>query len=223
MPPALTWALPERSLSPTLPVKPSYFHVLRVGELIERVNRPSSAYGGVGGNAVAKLHVEPGTYKLTVKPGDDYMVKGGFGFDLEISGGPAADVAGAPVAKADGDAAPVAAAGGELGEQVAMLNELCPDTFCEGDYQYSFKKLDCVEATKCVLSFDAKDLKGKSFAAQVPVVGFKSLNDEEATFVGAVSESLMKWESLPTNMKTVAMANPGKAPAKAAAKPAKKK
>jgi hypothetical protein len=63
-----------------------------------------------------------------------------------------------------------------------------------------------------------------SFAAQVPVVGFKALNDEEATFVGAVSESLIKWESLPTNMKTVAMANPGKAPAaKPAAKPAKKK
>ncbi|MDP3503801.1 MAG: GIDE domain-containing protein [Myxococcales bacterium] len=178
--------------------------------------------GGVGGNAVAKLHVEPGTYKLTVKPGDDYMVKGGFGFDLEISGGPAADMAGAPVAKAEGNAAPVAVAGGELGEQVALLNELCPDTFCEGDYQYKFKKLDCVEATRCVLSFDAKDLKGKSFAAQVPVVGFKALDDEEASFVGAVSESLMKWESLPTNLKTVAMANPGKAPAKPAAKPAKK-
>ena len=51
---------------------------------------------------------------------------------------------------------------------------------------------------------------------------FKALNDEEATFVGAVSESLIKWESLPTNMKTVAMAAPAKA-AKPAAKPAKKK
>ena len=178
--------------------------------------------GGTGGNAVAKLNVEPGTYKLTVKPGDDSMVKGGFGFEMEISGGPAAAAVGAPVAKADGEAAPVAA-GGDLGEQVAMLNELCPDTFCEGEYQYSFKKLDCVEPMKCVLSFDAKDVKGKSFAAQVPVVGFKALNDEEATFVASVSESLMKWESLPTNMKTVAMANPGKAPAKPAAKPAKKK
>ncbi len=182
--------------------------------------------GGVGGDAVAKLHVEAGTYNVTVKPGDDYMVKGGFSFDFEISGGPAAAPAGAPVAKVDGETAPSAApeAGGELAEQITMLNELCPDTFCEGEYNYNFKKLECPEATKCVLSFDAKDAKGKSFAAQVPVVGFKAINDEEATFVGAVSESLIKWESLPTNMKTVAMAAPAKAPAaKPAAKPAKKK
>ncbi len=182
--------------------------------------------GGVGGNAVAKLNVEPGTYKLTVKPGDDYMVKGGFGFELEISGGPAAAPAGALVAKADGEAAPsapVAAGEGTNAEALAMLNELCGDTWCEGEYHYTFKKLECPEPTKCVLSFDAKDSKGKSFAAQIPVVGFTSLNDEEATFVGAVSESIMKWEALPTNLKTVAMANPAKAPAKPAAKPAKKK
>ncbi|MBL8919191.1 MAG: hypothetical protein JNJ54_10050 [Myxococcaceae bacterium] len=175
--------------------------------------------GGVGGNAVAKLKVEPGTYKLTVKPGDGYMVKGGFSYDLEISGGPAAAPAGEPVAKAG--AAPVV--GGDHAEQLSMLNELCGDTWCEGEYNYNFKKLDCPEATKCVLSFDAKDSKGKSFAAQVPVVGFKALDDEEATFVGAVSDSLLKWESLPTNLKTVAMANPAKAPARAPAKPAKKK
>ena len=181
--------------------------------------------GGVGGDAVAKLHVEAGTYNVTVKPGDDYMVKGGFSFDFEISGGPAAAPAGAPVAKVDGETAPSAApeAGGELAEQITMLNELCPDTFCEGDYNYNFKKLECPEATKCVLSFDAKDAKGKSFVSQVPVVGFKALDDEEATFVTAVSESLTKWEALPVNLKTVAMAPKAGAPAKPAAKPAKKK
>jgi len=181
--------------------------------------------GGIGGNAVAKLHVEPGTYKLTVKPGDDYMVKGGFGFDLEIKGGAAAGApAGAPVAARDGaEAAPVAA-GGAHAEQVAMLNELCPDTFCEGEYQYSFKKLDCPEATRCVLSFDAKNDSGKSFTAQVPVVGFKALDDDEGTFVGAVSESLLKWESLPTNLKSsVAAASPVKATTKPASKLGKKK
>jgi hypothetical protein len=179
--------------------------------------------GGVGGNAVAKLTVMPGTYKLTVKPGDDYMVKGGFGFDLEIAGPPAT---GAPVAKTAGKAAvPVAAAEGDNAERVTMLNELCADTWCEGEYTYTFKKLQCPEATKCVLSFDAKDAKGKAFASQIPVVGFKAINieeDEDATFVVAVNESILKWESLPTNLKTVAMANPEKAPAKPAAKPAKK-
>lgn len=173
--------------------------------------------GGIGGNAVARLHIDPGTYTLIVKPGDDYMVKGGFSYELEISGGPAAVAAdGAPVAAA-------APAPGAHPEQITLLNEICPDSFCEGDYQYTFKTLDCPEATKCVLSFDAKDHKGKSFAAQIPVVGFKAFDDEEATFVGSVSESLMKWEALPTNLKTVAMAGPPKGAKPAPAKPAKKK
>jgi hypothetical protein len=123
----------------------------------------------IGGDAVAKLHVEPGTYTIIVKPGDDYMVKGGFSYELEISGGPAADAA-----PAVANVAKPAAAGNALTAQVDLLNELCPDTFCEGDYQYTFKKLECPEASKCVLSFDAKDLKGTAFAAQVPVVGFKT-------------------------------------------------
>jgi hypothetical protein len=173
--------------------------------------------GGVGGDAVAKLHVEPGTYTVIVKPGDDYMVKGGFGYELEISGGPAADAA-----PAVANVAKPAAAGTALTAQVDLLNELCPDTFCEGDYQYTFKTLECPEASKCVLSFDAKDLKGKAFAAQVPVVGFKAFDDEEASFVGAVSESLLKWEALPINLKANTAMAP-KAALKPAAKPAKKK
>ena len=174
--------------------------------------------GGVGGDAVAKLHVEPGTYTVIVKPGDDYMVKGGFSYELEIAGGPAADAA-PVVAKAN-----VPAAGGDaLTAQVELLNELCPDTFCEGEYQYTFKKLECPEATKCVLSFDAKDLKGKAYSAQVPVAGFKSFDDEEATFAGAVSESLIKWEALPINLKAATAQAPKAVGAKAVAKPAKKK
>lgn len=106
------------------------------------------------------------------------------------------------VPKAVDEEPPAAAPGDPLEEQVALLNELCPDTFCEGEYQYTFKQLDCPEPTKCVLSFDAKNSKGKSFAAQVPVVGFKKLDDEEATFITAVSDSLVKWEALPANLKS---------------------
>lgn len=174
--------------------------------------------GGIGGDAVAKLHVEPGTYKLVVKPGDDYMVKGGFGFEMEIAGGPATAAPGAAVA-ANGEAAP--SAGGEHAEELALLNTIWKEVSVDGDYDYDFKKLECPEATKCVLSFDAKDKKGKAFSSQVPVVGFKAFNDEEATFVGAVSESLVKWEALPTNLKTVAMGAAPKAPAPV--KPSKKK
>ncbi|MDP1915476.1 MAG: pentapeptide repeat-containing protein [Myxococcales bacterium] len=119
-----------------------------------------------------------------------------------------------PMPKAVDEEPPAAAPGDPLGEQVALLNELCPDTFCAGAYQYTFKNLDCPQATRCVLSFDAKDSKGKSVAAQVPVVGFAALDDEEATFVVAVSESLTKWEGLSAGKKTVAPLKP---------KPAKKK
>jgi hypothetical protein len=119
-----------------------------------------------------------------------------------------------PMPKAVDEEPPAAAPGDPLEEQVALLNELCPDTFCAGDYQYTFKTLDCPQPTRCVLSFDAKDTKGKSVAAQVPVVGFKKLDDEDATFVVAVSDSLTKWESLSAGKKTAA-------PLKA--KPAKKK
>lgn len=119
-----------------------------------------------------------------------------------------------PMPKAVDEEPPAAAPGDPLEEQVALLNELCPDTFCAGEYQYTFKTLDCPQPTRCVLAFDAKDSKGKSVAAQVPVVGFKKLDDEDATFVVAVSDSLTKWESLSAGKKTVA-------PLKA--KPAKKK
>jgi hypothetical protein len=41
--------------------------------------------GGIGGNAKATLTAaKAGTYEITVKPGDNYMVKGGFSFDFEI-------------------------------------------------------------------------------------------------------------------------------------------
>jgi hypothetical protein len=66
--------------------------------------------GGVGNNAKATIEAKAGTYTLVVKPGDDYMVKGGFSYDMEIrslAGAPAA----APVA-AEGDtqvADPIAA------------------------------------------------------------------------------------------------------------------
>jgi plastocyanin len=46
--------------------------------------------GGIGGNAKATLEASAGTYTVIVKPGDDYMVKGGFSFDLEIRGAAAA-------------------------------------------------------------------------------------------------------------------------------------
>ncbi|MEW5739417.1 MAG: GIDE domain-containing protein [Myxococcota bacterium] len=73
--------------------------------------------GGVGGNARVTVDAKAGTYTLVVKPGDGYMVKGGFSYDLEVRsvGGGAAAPAGTPEgeAPAAGDAPPAegAAAG----------------------------------------------------------------------------------------------------------------
>jgi hypothetical protein len=77
--------------------------------------------GGTGSNAIVKVQAQPGTYKMEVKTGDDYMVKGGFSYDMEIrdlsaptqpaaaGAAAAADKPAEPVAKAD-EPAPAAAA-----------------------------------------------------------------------------------------------------------------
>jgi hypothetical protein len=51
--------------------------------------------GGVGGNAVAKVDVKAGTYKLKVWPADNFKVKGGYSYEFEIAtvGGAAPAVA----------------------------------------------------------------------------------------------------------------------------------
>ncbi|MCC6335870.1 MAG: hypothetical protein IT380_18005, partial [Myxococcales bacterium] len=56
--------------------------------------------GGVGSNAKASVDAKAGTYTITVKPGDGYMVKGGFSYELEIRSLNAAPAA-APVAEGD--------------------------------------------------------------------------------------------------------------------------
>ena len=62
--------------------------------------------GGVGMNAVAVANVQPGAYELVVKPADNYMVKGGFSYQLEIAH--AGGAVGDPAAAAPPPGAPVA-------------------------------------------------------------------------------------------------------------------
>ena len=173
--------------------------------------------GGVGTNAVSTVDVKAGTYELTVLPGDGYMVSGGFSFDLAIK-----SLTPEPTEPAVADGAAYSAE--QLSSRVAELNELCPDTFCEGQFNYEFKKLDCLDATHCVLSFVAKDQdhpKAKPMNADVAVGGFTALVPDatkefvyEGSFDQKVGEALGKWEQNPKASKVAAA--PKAAPAKKA-------
>ncbi|MCC6333454.1 MAG: hypothetical protein IT380_05655, partial [Myxococcales bacterium] len=193
--------------------------------------------GGVGSNAKASVDAKAGTYTITVKPGDGYMVKGGFSYELEIRSLNAAPAA-APVAAAEGEEAPAApsaeaaAADGapysaeQLAERVDYLNELCPDTYCEGEFDFKFTKLSCDAKDSCELSFTAQKYDNhKKFTSAVAVKGFDKLvladADDfkwEGSFDEKVSNALLDWEVKPVNGAPKAKA--AKAPAKAA--PAKK-
>jgi hypothetical protein len=189
-------------------------------------NEVGNFLGGVGVSAKGTVEVKPGAYSLVVLPGDNYMVKGGFSYDLAITS------LTKDAAPAVAEAAPAGAYSSEqLASRVAELNELCPDTFCEGQFNYTFKKLECADATHCLLSFTAKDQDkpaAKPYDAQVKVEGFTALvRDPEAEFVyegsfdERVSMALMKWEEHPKSVASVIAPKPAPAPKKVAvAKPA---
>ena len=190
--------------------------------------------GGVGMNAKATVEVKAGTYTLTVKPGDEYMVKGGFSYDLEIRS-LNAEPAAAPVAAADGEAAPAAEAApaeagnysaDQLAERIDYLNELAPDTYNEGEFNYTFTKLACDAKDNCELSFTAVNQDThKKYTSAVAVKGFDKLKLDdsedfkwEGSFDEKVSNALLDWEAKPMN--AAPAQKTAKAPAKAA--PAKK-
>ena len=205
--------------------------------------------GSVGHNALATVDVKAGTYSLTVLPGDGYMVKGGFSFDLAIKSLTPEPAAPAKTAKAAPKAAKqeVAVEAPEevaeaddaayseevLTARVADLNDVCGDTYCEGRFNYDFKKLACADEKHCTLSFTAKDSEaaGKVLVSEVAVTGFSALNQEgeyvyEGSFDEKVGEALEKWEQNPKSLKptktAAAVKHAAPAPVKAApvAKPA---
>jgi hypothetical protein len=184
--------------------------------------------GPMAGTASGKITVAAGTYEIAVIPADAYMVKGGYSFDLEIK---SLTVDAPAVAKADGDDAKAeekqdgaAYTDEQLASRVDDLNEICGDTYCEGSFDYQFKKLACADATHCVLSFTAKNQdkkNAKPMDVELEIAGFSKLSpsaDEEFKYEGsfdeAVGNALMKWEEHPV-AKKVAAAKSIAAPAKA--------
>ncbi|MFT3714217.1 MAG: hypothetical protein QM817_41670 [Archangium sp.] len=182
--------------------------------------------GPMAGTASGKVTVKAGTYDITVSPADAYMVKGGFSFDLEIK---SLTVEAAPaVAKADGEEAPAADGAAytdaQLAERIESLNEICGDTYCEGSFDYQFKKLACADSSHCVLSFTAKNQdkkNSKPMDVELEIAGFSKLSQDleeeykyEGSFDEAVGNALMKWEEHPV-AKKVSAAKSIAAPAKA--------
>jgi hypothetical protein len=95
-------------------------------------------------------------------------------------------------------------------ELLAELNELCPDTFCEGGCDYLFESLTCTE-TSCTLGFHAgcddgegetPAPPGRPLAGTVEVTGFGPVSrlsgpdDDEPriAFHVAVGAALAHWE-----------------------------
>ncbi|MEW5743626.1 MAG: GIDE domain-containing protein [Myxococcota bacterium] len=191
--------------------------------------------GGVGSNAKATVDAKAGKYTITVKPGDEYMVKGGFSYELEIrslsapaaapvAAAAAGEEAPAPAAEAaPADGAPYSAA--QLAERVEYLNELCPDTYCEGEFEFNFTKLTCDAKDSCELSFTAESHDThKKYTSAVAVKGFDKLvlsdSDDfkwEGSFDEKVSNALLDWEMKPVNGAPKAKASAKAAPAKKSA------
>ncbi|MFZ5445071.1 MAG: GIDE domain-containing protein [Myxococcota bacterium] len=164
--------------------------------------------GDMGSTATATVEVKAGTYALTVRPGDGYMVKGGFSYELAIKAldapAPTKVAADAPAEKAPAEQA---YSEEELASRVEELNELCGDSWCEGQFDYHFEQLTCADATHCALRFTAKDQehpKAKPYTAEVEVSGFTALSPDpsveyvyEGSFDQKVGDALFAWESAP--------------------------
>jgi hypothetical protein len=88
----------------------------------------------------------------------------------------------------------------KLASVVGELNELCADTWCEGSYELTFKKLECTTALACSLTFDAKNHdSGHASVATLALTGFDAMLDSEGyptdTFENAVNDAIAEWET----------------------------
>ena len=93
---------------------------------------------------------------------------------------------------------------GELAEDLArdaiidVMNDICPDTYCEGEYDWNFKSLSCA-AGECKLAFKATHHEsGKTFDEKVSFnfsgVPLDSDHVPTAAFDDAMNSAIDKWE-----------------------------
>lgn len=85
---------------------------------------------------------------------------------------------------------------------VAEINELCPDTFCEGDFDWVFDSLAC-RPDACTLSFHARYYEAGSpvLVDHVEITGWTRVVDDlngtlaiSEPFWAATCEAISTWE-----------------------------
>ncbi len=79
---------------------------------------------------------------------------------------------------------------------IAQLNEACPENWCAGDYQYSFRTISCASGT-CTLSFTAEhegeQVEGAiRFDFDVPLLD--EYGDLDVSYFERVTDELDVWE-----------------------------
>lgn len=91
-----------------------------------------------------------------------------------------------------------------LAHAVHAINDVCPDTFCEGDFYWVFDSLTC-RLDVCTLAFHVRahaDERGPIQADSVEVTGWTSILvvhggtvELSESFWGAVSDAILRWET----------------------------
>lgn len=102
----------------------------------------------------------------------------------------------APIEEASEEVAGEGATGAEAAA-ISQLNDMCPENWCMGDYQYEFTQIACTGAS-CTLTF-AAERRGESYDGAVEFDYDEPLIDEfgdlEAGYFERVTDALDEWES----------------------------
>lgn len=82
---------------------------------------------------------------------------------------------------------------------VAEMNELCPDTWCEGEFDFKFKSIDC-QPKKCKLAFNAKKHGAKAAQDDSIEIAYEGAildakGDETDPWNDALTKAIEAWET----------------------------
>lgn len=164
--------------------------------VVDANNTPVFTASGAGGEQIDATSdvIAAGTYTIRINDTSSGYAAGlqggaGFSFDVDLvapaGGAELPDMAGPPPGAAPSE-----------GDVTAALNELCPDTWCEGEWNYTFRSVEC-SPSGCEVSFDATSgTRTLHDTVTVPgavatVDGYGNIPED---FFNRLSEMLGGWE-----------------------------